>query len=148
MVNIQKISLSALVLLLTCFAVAAQSNGEDKIKGIWLTEKKDGKVEIYKTGRTWSGKLIWGNTALDENGKPRRDVLNPDPKLRAKPILGLVIITGMEYKDGKWQDGKIYDSTSGKTYSITVTIKGNSLALRGYIGILLLGKTTIWTRVN
>jgi len=148
MVNGQKILLTVITLLLACCSANAQINPEDKIKGIWLTEKKDGKVEIYKTGRTWSGKLIWGNTALDENGKPKRDALNPDPKLRSKPILGLVIITGMEYKDGKWQNGKIYDSTSGKIYSITVTIKGNSLALRGYIGIPLLGKTTVWTRVN
>jgi uncharacterized protein (DUF2147 family) len=148
MVNRLKILFIAAPLLLACFGVNAQINPEEKIKGVWLTEKKDGKVEIYKTGRTWSGKLIWGNTALDENGKPRRDVLNPDPKQRSKPILGLVIITGMEYEDGKWQGGRIYDSTSGKTYSITVTVKGNTLALRGYVGIPLLGKTTIWTRIN
>jgi uncharacterized protein (DUF2147 family) len=126
----------------------AQVSPEDKIKGVWLTEKKDGKVEIFKTGHAWSGKLIWGNTVLDENGKPRRDVLNPDPKLRARSIQGMLIITGLVYADGKWRDGKIYDSTTGKTYSITVTVNGNILELRGYIGIPLLGKTTVWQRIN
>jgi uncharacterized protein (DUF2147 family) len=142
MVNGPKILLTAILLLFAGFNITTQINPEDKIKGVWLTEKKDGKVEIYKTGRTWTGKLIWGNTVLDENGKPRRDVLNPDPKLRSRPIQGLVIITGLEFEDEKWRDGKIYDSTTGKTYSITVTVIGNRLALRGYIGI------TVWTRIN
>jgi len=52
------------------------------------------------------------------------------------------------YEDGKWRDGVIYDSTTGKTYSITVSVNGNKLELRGYIGIPLLGKTTVWQRVN
>jgi len=105
-------------------------------------------VEIFQTGHTWSGKLIWGNAVLDENGKPKHDILNPDSKLRTRLIPGLVIITGLGYKDGKWQGGKIYDSTTGKTYSITVTVNGNNLELRGYIGIPLLGKTTVWQRLN
>ena len=144
----KKIFLITIIFFFFGLKANAQVSPEDKIKGVWLTEKKDGKVEIFKTGRTWSGKLIWGNTVLDENGKPRRDVLNPDPKLRARPIQGMVIITGLEYEDSKWRDGKIYDSTTGKTYSITVTVNGNNLELRGYIGIPLLGKTTTWTRIN
>ena len=140
-----------LVIIVFFFSVLranTQVNPEDRIKGIWLTEKKDGKVEIFRTGHTWCGKLIWGVSVLDENGNPRHDALNPDPKLRSRPIQGMVIITGLVYRDGKWRDGNIYDSTTGKTYSISVTVNGNNLELRGYIGIPLLGKTTVWQRVN
>ncbi|HWZ03672.1 MAG TPA: DUF2147 domain-containing protein [Mucilaginibacter sp.] len=144
----KRILLIIIVFFLSALKANSEINNGDRIKGIWLTEKKDGKVEIYKTGRTWSGKLIWGNSVLDENGKPRHDVLNPDSKLRSRPIQGTVIITGLVYKDGKWRDGTIYDSTTGKTYRITVTVNGNNLELRGYIGIPLLGKTTVWQRVN
>jgi len=143
-----KIWLVGLVVILVALNANAQVRPEDKIKGVWLTEKKDGKVEIYQTGHTWSGKLIWGNSVLDQNGKPRHDVLNPDPKLRSRLIQGMVIITGLAYEDGKWQGGEIYDSTTGKTYSISVTVKDNNLNLRGYIGIPLLGKTTVWQRLN
>jgi uncharacterized protein (DUF2147 family) len=148
MIQKTKICLIGLVLIIFVLKANAQVHPEDKIKGIWLTEKKDGKVEIYQTGHTWSGKLIWGNTLVDENGRPRHDILNPDPELRSRLIQGMVIITGLVYADGKWQEGKIYDSTTGKTYSISVTVKGNHLELRGYIGIPLLGKTTIWQRLN
>ncbi len=143
-----KIKLLLLALIFTCRAALAQVNPEDRIKGIWLTEKKDGKVEIFRSGKTWAGKLIWGNSTSDENGKPKHDVLNPDEKLRSRLIQGMVIITGLVYDDGKWRGGKIYDSTTGKSYNIVVTINGNTMELRGYIGIPLLGKTTVWQRVD
>ncbi len=126
----------------------AQASPGDRIKGIWLTEKKDGKVEIFRTGNSWSGKLIWGNSILDEKGKPKHDIYNPDPKLRSRSLQGMVILTGLEYDDGKWQNGKIYNSLTGKTYSVVVTLKGNSLDLRGYIGFPILGKTTVWQRLE
>lgn len=137
-----------IVLFFAVLRASTQVNPEDKIKGIWLTEMKDGKVEMFQTGHKWCGKLIWGISVLDENGKSRHDDLNPDPKLRSRPIQGMVIITGLEYKDGKWLGGKIYDSTTGKTYSISVTVNGDILMLRGFIGIPLLGKTTVWRRIN
>jgi len=126
----------------------AQNNGADEIKGIWLTENKDGKVEIYRSGNMYLGKLIWGKYVMDANGKPNYDVKNPDPKLRTRPLKDLVFLTDLTYENGKWVDGKAYDSTSGKTYSCSVTIKGKSLYLRGYIGITLLGKTTVWQRLE
>ncbi|MBC7867421.1 MAG: DUF2147 domain-containing protein [Gloeobacteraceae cyanobacterium ES-bin-316] len=47
----------------------------------------------------------------------------------------------------KWVNGKIYDPSSGKTYSCTMKIEGlNTLEIRGYIGISLFGKTELWTR--
>ncbi len=140
--------LAILVLTFAGFKADAQNNPGDRIKGIWLTEKKDGKVEIFRTGNTWSGKLIWGNSILDENGKPKHDIYNPDPKLRSRLLQGLTILTGLEYEDGKWQNGKIYNSLTGKTYSVVVTLKGNSLDLRGYIGFPILGKTTVWQRLE
>jgi uncharacterized protein (DUF2147 family) len=126
----------------------AQNAAEDEIKGFWLTENKDGKVEIYRTGNKYEGKLIWGKYVLDQDGKPNYDVKNPDPKLRTRPLKDLIFLTGLVYEKEKWVNGKAYDSTSGKTYSCEVTIKGKNLYLRGYIGITLLGKTTVWQRLG
>ena len=144
----KRLLLAFAVLIFARLAAYGQTNPGDRIKGIWLTEKKDGKVEIFRTGNTWSGKLIWGNAILDENGKPKHDVYNPDPKLRSRLLQGMTILTGLEYEDGKWQNGKIYNSLTGKTYSVVVTLKGNSLYLRGYIGFQILGKTTVWERLE
>ena len=144
----KKILPAILVLIFLRLLAHAQVNPADRIKGVWLTEHKDGKVEISRTGNTYTGRLIWGNSVLDENGKPKHDVLNPDPKLQTRTLQGMVMLYGLVYEDGKWQNGKIYNGLTGKSYNVIITIKGNNLELRGYIGIPLLGKTTVWQRVD
>jgi len=136
-----------ITLLITTLHTLAQSPPGDQINGTWLSEDKDGKIEIFRSGNTYYGRLLWGKYVLDENGKPRHDVKNPDPKLRDSLLQNMIILTGLLYKDGKWQDGKIYDPISGKAYSVSITFRDGDLALRGYIGIEMLGKTTIWKRI-
>jgi uncharacterized protein (DUF2147 family) len=143
----KRIALLVVPLLIFLRLTTSAQTG-DEIKGVWLSEKKDGKIEIFNQGNTYAGKLLWGKYVQDENGQLRHDVNNPDPKLRWRLLQGMVILTGLNYEDGKWQNGKIYDPLSGKTYNVTITVKGNHLELRGYIGISLLGKTTVWLRVN
>jgi uncharacterized protein (DUF2147 family) len=135
-------------LILFALCVTAQVRPEDRILGLWLTEQKDGKVQIFRTGSTFSGKLVWGNSVLDAHGNPKHDIYNPDPQLRNRTLQGMVMLTGLAYADGKWQGGKIYNGLTGKSYSVEVTLKGNSLYLRGYVGIPLLGKTTVWQRLE
>ena len=54
----------------------------------------------------------------------------------------------LEYDgDDEWEDGTIYDSDSGKTYSCSMEIDKNGvLGIRGYIGFSLIGQTTEWTK--
>jgi uncharacterized protein (DUF2147 family) len=139
--------LAILVLIFVTSTISAQTAPADQINGVWLDEKKDGKIEIFRTGNTYSGKLLWGKYVLDENGKPRHDIYNPDPKLHDRVLQNMIILTGLVYEDEKWKNGKIYDPLTGKSYDVIITIKDNNLQLRGYVGISLLGKTTVWQRV-
>jgi uncharacterized protein (DUF2147 family) len=61
--------------------------------------------------------------------------------------MGLDILSGFKFSGGNiWEDGKIYDPKNGKTYSCKMTLEGNELKVRGYVGFSLLGRTTVWTR--
>ena len=135
-----------LFLFITIFC-QAQS---DDILGIWLEEKKQSKIEIYKKNNSFFGKIIWLKDPLDEYGNIKLDKKNPNNSMRKNPINGLVIMKDLKYKKkGEWSDGEIYDARSGKTYSLKVYMKNvNKLDLRGYIGYTLFGKTTSWTRVK
>jgi len=62
--------------------------------------------------------------------------------------MDLVILKGFIKKGNVYDDGTIYDPKSGKTYSCTMTLKGNNLAIRGYVGVSLLGRTSTWSRSN
>jgi uncharacterized protein (DUF2147 family) len=71
---------------------------------------------------------------------------------RARTIVGLEILSSLTQLDEEgrlWAGGTIYDPTGGKTYSCNARLDGDDrLFLRGYFGIQLLGRTTIWTRVS
>ena len=116
----------------------------DKVLGVWLTDDKQGKIQIYKQDNSFFGKIISGN---DPN---RVDSNNPDEKLRSRKLIGTVILSNFVF-DGKatWEDGKIYDPNNGKTYSCLMKLKdANTLEIRGYVGIAMFGRTAYWTRSN
>ena len=129
-----------------------QSNAQtaaDKVVGVWLTQNKEGKIEIFKSGNQYFGKIVWGKDLYEKDGKTlKKDVHNPNANLRNKTIQNLVILTGFNFKDDYWQDGKIYDPQSGKTYSSEIKLEGGKLKLTGYIGITLFGRTEVWERVK
>ena len=128
--------------------MAFSQNGDgDKILGEWLNEEKDGKIQIYKTGNLYFGKIIWGKNIFEDDGKTsKKDVNNPDDKLKSRTILNMIILNDFVYGDEIWDNGKIYDPKSGKTYSCTIKLKEDKLQIRGYVGISLLGHTTYWER--
>ena len=138
---------AALLLFLPLVAVAGgESSGA--ITGVWLTGDRDGHVRIEQCGEAFCGKLVWV--------KPEKDVEvpldknNPDPALRSRPLKGLQILADLT-PDGssRWAGGTIYDPKSGKTYHVKVTlVDGDTLKLRGYVGIPLLGRTEVWHRVG
>ena len=120
----------------------------DQILGVYWSPKKDAKIEIYKKGDKYFGKLIWIKEP-NENGRPKMDLKNPDEKLKSTPLLGLNIVKNFVFDDTKWSDGKVYDPNTGKTYSSNISMTGlNQLNMRGYIGISLIGRTENWKRVK
>lgn len=142
----KKLTLLLITLFVATGSLFAQS-GADKILGNWLNEEKDAKIEIYKSGEKYFGKLIWGKNLYEPDGKTSRtDRENPNPKLKSRKLEGLVLLTNFTYDDGEWKGGKIYDPKSGKTYSCIMRFKGSTLEIKGYVGISLLGRTTTWTR--
>lgn len=140
--------LLVIFLLTVCFVTVAKAQ-TDQIEGQWYNDIKSAKILITKAANgKFYGKVIWLKEPL-KNGKPKVDELNADPKLRTRPRLGLQVLSDF-VKDGddKYTDGTIYDPLNGKTYSCNITYKGKTLAIRGYIGISLFGRTTTWSRVE
>ncbi|MBB6129398.1 DUF2147 domain-containing protein [Mucilaginibacter lappiensis] len=146
----KKIFFSIVILLLVVTSSFAQNANGDKVIGVWLSEKKDARIEIFKTDDKYSGKLIWGVEMYEADGKtPLKDTKNPDVALRTRSRLNLVFISELAYDNGAYIDGHLYDARSGKTYSLKMKLKDdNKLEMRGYYGISLFGQTFTWTRVK
>lgn len=141
----QHIALLSIVLL----SMSALSEiATDSVEGVWLSADGTGwiKIELSSNGPVGS---IAGSADESAGRKPSdKDVLNPDPALQDRLLLGLTIMGGFTGAgDGKWKNGRIYDPNSGKTYRCKLTvIDEDTLELRGYIGFSLLGRTETWTR--
>jgi uncharacterized protein (DUF2147 family) len=146
-----KIKNALLIIFCTVmFIAAASGQTADAIVGKWLNPTGEGQIQIYRTGKTYSGKISWLKELNDKaTGKPILDSKNPDKQLRDRPIHGLEILKGFDHTgDGTYQNGTIYDPKSGKTYSCKLTLNGDKLKIRGFIGVSLLGRSETWTRVK
>jgi uncharacterized protein (DUF2147 family) len=120
-------------------------------EGRWYAEGGAAQVEIARCGRAICGTVVWLRSPFDENGCILRDRQNADVKLRDRPIEGLELFRGLEQSpedQDVWTGGTIYDPTSGRTYSCRLTVDGDRLHLRGYMGVPLIGRTTTWIRVG
>lgn len=125
------------------------ANNPDALVGVWKTGEGTAMVRIYKNGEKYQGKIVWLKEPIDpETGKPKLDKNHEDPAVRNRAILGLVNIWGFTYKEeNTWHEGNIYDPKNGNTYSCTIKlINPNTLEVRGYIGVSLIGRTDTWTR--
>ncbi len=149
-----KLFILALILLSLSAGSIAAVNPE-QILGLWNTEDKKAKVEIYKCADKYCGKIVWLKDPNYEPGSkegvpgtPKIDFRNSDPSLRTRPIVGMPFMTGFVFDgDRTWTGGRLYDPEKGKTYSGKITlVSPEQLDLRGYIGISLIGRTSTWTR--
>ena len=135
--------------IIACLILLANSpawSSPADVAGTWLSGDGDGLIAVQVNGSQISATILGSpNDAAD---RPKTDTRNPDPALRQRPLLGLEIFSGFHYDgDGRWSGGQIYDPNSGKTYRCKLKlVDRNTLSVRGFIGISLLGRTETWRR--
>lgn len=96
----KKIFFSIVILLFIVSSSFAQNANGDKVIGVWLSEKKDARIEIFKTDDKYSGKQVWGKEIYEADDKTLlKDTKNPDTKLRARTRLNMLLIYDLKYND-------------------------------------------------
>ncbi len=142
-----KLFITSLLLILTSVSAKSQGNA-DAVLGKWLSENERLKVEIYKSGTKYYGRIHWLYEPNDpKTGKPKTDVENPDPAKRNTKLIGLLVLKNFVFKEGFWQDGEVYNSQNGTSYDCEFWMEGkNKLVLRGYWGFMY--HTETWTRTE
>jgi uncharacterized protein (DUF2147 family) len=141
------------LILTFVFAVLSLSisarNNPDELLGKWINEDATARFEFFKTGNTYNAKIIWLVNPNNENGQQKLDKNNPDKKLRNRPIVGLVIITGLQFssKFSMWNEGKIYTPEKGEMLACKIKLTNrNELALTVAKSIFSLTKK--WKRYD
>jgi uncharacterized protein (DUF2147 family) len=141
--------LAATVLLglLPAFAARAQQSPI----GLWETiSDVDGRPKGHIRIREVQGELR-GTVEEIVDPKKRDDVCDQCSDERHNlRVLGLTILTGMRPDGDGYAGGSILDPDNGKVYSckLAVVDGGKHLAVRGFIGFSLLGRTQTWNRLE
>lgn len=145
----------SIALLVFCILFAtktqAQSKSGESILGVWVTGTGKAHIKITKYGEDkFGGKIIWLREPNRADGSVKKDDKNPDKNKRSSAILGLNNLLGFTYSGNKeYEGGTIYDPENGKTYKCIITMDDeNTLKVRGYIGIQMIGRTDTWKRVT
>jgi uncharacterized protein (DUF2147 family) len=145
------------IISMVAFAAPSFAQGindkADNIIGEYLTDRggSKSKVRITKNAQgTYDAQVFWVENPYEADGKTKRkDVKNPDEKLRNVDVDKIVIVKGLKYdaEDKCWGGAKIYDPTKGMKVNAEAKFEtADKLKLRGTI--LGMGVTLYWTRIK
>jgi uncharacterized protein (DUF2147 family) len=93
-------------------AAEAETATASAAAGCWLTEPRDGIIEVsVDAAGHLEGRIVGGSHP------GRLAAKNPDPAACTQVLRGRLILRGMAYEGkGRWSGGTIYDPDSGRTY--------------------------------
>ena len=139
-----------------CFAAAAvlaiatviPANASD-VTGTWLIQDTTAKVRVYFCGDALCGNVAWLSEPLDAvTGKPQTDKLNAESEKRARAMLGVPIVLGMQRnsEESKWY-GRIYNPDDGNIYRGAIELI-DQMRLKVEACVSIYCQTEIWTRSN
>jgi len=149
--------LFSLLISLSFSAFAAETSSVHLTpEGFWktiddITGKPRSILEIREEKGELSGKVIKVFTKPDE--EQIKVCKACDGSRHNQPIIGMVIMQGLKANlknPNEWGAGEILDPKTGKIYHCSMQLmdKGQTLKVRGYLGISLFGRTQTWVRVD
>ena len=102
-----------------CLLPLSEQTAADKIVCLYHVVKdgRNSKLKIFKYGNGYRAQVVWLENMKNPDGTLRTDVKNPDESKRKTPSNQIVLVDKVTYNgEDAWEDGKIYDPTSGKVY--------------------------------
>ncbi|HAE99996.1 MAG TPA: DUF2147 domain-containing protein [Methylophilaceae bacterium] len=135
--------------IITCQAVYAE---QLTATGLWKTiDDKTGKprslIRISENQGEYVAVVEKGLRETD-TGESVCDKCTDERK--GKKIIGMTVAKGLKQNGSLYEGGEILDPENGKIYRCKMKLSdtGQQLEVRGFIGISLLGRSQIWTRVE
>jgi len=116
--------------------------------GHWQVVNSDGSPGGHVDTYLVDGKLF-GRVTEVRPGRTPRDVCDKcSGEYKNQLILGMILMRNFRQQGDDWVDGTVVDPENGKEYKGKIWAVGkDTLRMRGYIGISLLGRTESWVRL-
>lgn len=136
-----------LYLLFLLPTLAFGQSDETDIVGVWLNEKKEAVVKIYKVDEEYFGKIVDIQGDHAHKKESLKDLNNPKEELRGRPLIGMPLLENLNFKDGEYVGGTAYNPRMGRYFKCKAwLISKEEMKIRGYWGILY--GTETWEKVS
>jgi uncharacterized protein (DUF2147 family) len=133
------------------FGALLNAQASESPVGVWRTiDDKTGKEKSLVRIVEANGEL---RATIEKLFREPHEEPNPNcdkcpGERKNKPVLGMMIMTGLKKSGSEYDGGEILDPANGKTYRVKMWTAegGKKLNVRGFIGVSLLGRTQVWVR--